>query len=61
MRLIRKRHFDPTLLSSSGSKLNYVRVISMWSKWVDQFKNNLNDFFKKSKDEIEKKKKIKWE
>ena len=47
MRLMGKRHLDPTLLSSSGLKLNNVRAIPMWFKWLDQFKNNLNEFKKK--------------
>jgi hypothetical protein len=59
MRLVGKRHLDPILLFSFGLKLNHVRVIPMWFKWLDQFKNNLNDFFLKSKDEVEIKK-IKW-
>ena len=61
MRLIGKRHLDPTLLSSSGLKLNNVRAIPMWFKWLDQFKNNLNEFKKNSKDEVEmKKEKKNW-
>ena len=61
MRLVEKRHLDPILLFSFGLKLNNVRAIPMWFKWLDQFKNNLNEFKKNSKDEVEmKKEKKNW-